>query len=145
MFANIKPLDEVTGLEDYITFLNNNKTNANGIDGAIYEGTVAKSIKEGGVPNSGELVRISNDGIPGMNRIDTTTDSWAIQIKHKTTYPPNYGVGNLGGSESAAAYLDDLVQQSGSLTPVFVTNSPITGPFQDLLDSKGILWQQVAD
>ncbi len=62
-FSNIKELDGVEGLNDMITFLRNNRNNANGIDGAIFEGSVARKIKTGQVNSSGDIIKVSNDGI----------------------------------------------------------------------------------
>lgn len=67
-FANINSLKDVDGLDDMVRFLRSNCNNPNGIDGAIYEATVARRILDGQVPSSGSLQRISADGLPNANR-----------------------------------------------------------------------------
>ena len=133
---------------NFIQFIQRNVYNASVIDGCIYDSTVARRLKNAEIPGAGQLTRYANDGVSGQNKIDAITENWAMQIKHKTTVPPNYGVSELGGSDDAIAYLDALRAQAAGLgkTPVFVTNCPITGPLQDLLAEPGkaaIIWMRV--
>lgn len=114
--------------------------------GVIHESTVARKIHTGEVTtidgqSIGNLTRISNDGIDGLNRIDTVTDNFAIQIKTKQT--GNVGTGVLGDSiQEAQAYCSQLVQQAASLnkTPALITNAALTQNLIDLLNSNGIKW-----
>ena len=148
-FGNLEALEGTDGIENFVKFLKNNADNASGIDGCIYESTVARRLKNGEVVGSGQLTRYANDGVSGQNKIDVISDHWAAQIKHKTTVPPNYGISQLGDISEATTYLDELRSQAAALnkTPVFITNCPITAGLQDLLAEPGkavILWVQVA-
>ena len=92
-------------------------------------------------------------GLPGANRIDTLSDQYAIQIKHKT------GAGNIiasricgsSGTVCGEDYLEQLREQafdSERRLPMLITNRPISQGLQDLLSAPGkveITWIQVAD
>lgn len=134
----------VQGLEDLITFYRNNRNNAAGIDGAIYEGTVSRRILNGEVAGAGTLQRVSHDGIAGYNRIDTRTANWAVQVKFKGS--GTFGLGDLGSGSVAQGYLDDMVSQAQLLgrTPVLITNRPISPQLTTALDVRNIEWQQVS-
>jgi hypothetical protein len=143
-FANINELTDVTGLDEYVTFLKHNSTNPNGIDGAIFESTVALEIKKGNVPESGDLLRISQDGIPGRNKIDTMTSNWAIQIKHKKTFPPNFSLKHITGGEATLRLIAEQATNARRRA-ILITNCPITASLQDLLDEFSISWVRVLD
>lgn len=150
-FENIHSVRGVDGLDDYVTFLKNNASNAPGVDGCIFEGTVAGSIKSGALVEIegqavGSLVRVSGDSIPGAMKVDTVTGNFALQVKHKTTVPPNFGIGELGGGDDALAYLDALKDQALAMgkTPALITNCPITAPLANELTLRGIKWAQIA-
>ncbi|MCC6235712.1 MAG: hypothetical protein IT580_23950 [Verrucomicrobiales bacterium] len=148
-FRNLDALRGVDGLDDMVSFLRNNRNNPN-IDGCIYEGTVARKIVEGGVPTAGTLQRVSHDGIAGANRIDSTTDTLAMQIKHKTdpagVFTPSDICGS-GGSVCGDAYLAELKTQADTLLlqPVLVTNRPTNSSLEALLLARGIRHIQVPD
>lgn len=147
-FGNLSELRHVDGLEDMVQFFRNNRNNANGIDGVIYESTVARRIRAGEVPGSGSLQRVSHDGIPGANRIDTTTDSLAIQVKHRRAEDGVFTPSDFGGSVAGALeYLDQLRDQAIRLDkqPAVVTNRSINGDLQSMLTERGIVWIQVID
>lgn len=130
-----------------VQYSRNNANNAAGVDGAVFEGTVAPKIALLEVPQSGAITRVSHDGLPNANVVDTTTVTNAIQIKH------NSDAGHFTPSEirnnslSGADYLDALRAQASALAlqPTLITNRPISGPLSDLLAARGIHWIQVAE
>jgi len=150
-FENISSVRGTDGLDDYVTFLKNNAGNAGGMDGCVFESTVANTIQSGGLATIdgqavGTLTRVSGDGLDGAMKVDTVTDAFAIQVKHKTTVPPNFGLAQLGGGDTALAYLDALATQAAGMskTLALVTNCPITSTLASELASWGIKWAQVA-
>lgn len=92
---------------------------------------------------------MSHDGLTNANRIDTTTDTLAIQIKHKTanqSFAPSDICGS-GGSVCGQDYLIELAQQAVNqgLQPTLVTNRAVGPSLQNLLAQLNIQWMQVAD
>jgi len=149
-FRNLDKLRAIDGLDDMVTFLRNNRNNANGIDGCIYESTVARRIVDGEVPGVGALQRVSNDGLPNANRIDTTTNTHAIQVKHKTDPSAVFNPSDICGSSGSVcgdAYLAELRAQAQSIprSPMLITNRPISPNLQLLLQQHGIQHLQMAD
>ncbi|MFG0292794.1 MAG: hypothetical protein ACF8MJ_06520 [Phycisphaerales bacterium JB050] len=146
-FGNVGQLRGVEGLDDYLVFLRNNRSNSNGIEGAIYESTVARAIQRGDLEDFGDLIRVSADGLPGANRIDTITTTHALQIKHRMA-AGNYPLSALAGSaQESRAYLDDLALQAlvQNRLPVLVLNRPASPSLVQELESRGIMLIELAD
>ncbi len=149
-FENLETLRGVDGLNEQVAFLRNNRNNLTGIDGAIHESTVARKIRTGEVATIdgqpvGNLTRVSGDGMEDMEKIDTVTDSFAIQIKTQQT--GNAGIGVLGDSIiEAQDYCRELGREADVLhkTPALITNAPLTEDLMDLLESNGIKWLVVS-
>jgi hypothetical protein len=120
-FENVNKLEGVIGLEEYVDFVRRSGDNASGIDGAIYESTVARAVKEGNVPGSGGLQKIAADGAEETRKIDAVTEVWAIQAKHKAD-------GNLTLGDVSESYLDELATQAANAQrrPVLVTNTTLS-------------------
>jgi hypothetical protein len=142
LFASYAQLDNVKGLNQLSKFISDNVDNVNGIDGAIFEAQVAAAIRSGAdLAEAGKLQRVSADGLPNLNKIDTGTEFWGIQIKHKSG-PGNFGLSDLnqGSVEANIAYLQALKEQalSNGLKPALITNKPLTDEFLDQLDEMGI-------
>lgn len=123
-----------------VAFLRNNANNGTGIDGVVYEGTVARRIAVGEVAGIGNLTRVSSDGLPGMNRVDTLTSQYAIQVKH-TSGSGTLHLSSLGGStEAGTQYLDDLTQQAASRgkVPAIIYNNSVGATLRAEADMRGI-------
>lgn len=148
LFSNLNALRGVDGLDDMVAFLRHNRNNAGGIDGAVYESTVARRILNDEVPGVGALQRVSQDGLPGSNRIDTITSTLAIQVKFKSAagnFTPS-GICGSGGV-CGAAYLDELQAQAAVLSrsPALMLNREANATLRQLCDDRGILIRVVPD
>lgn len=131
-----------------VRFLRNNANNANGVDGAIYEATIGKRMLTGEIPALGILQRISADGLPNANTVDTLSSQFAIQVKSKRDVGAHFVPSDLGNaSQTSSEYLDTLAAQANLFTrqPCLVTNRPINPTLQDMLSSRGITWIQVVE
>jgi len=146
--GNVKELRGVEGLNNMVTFLRNNGNNAN-IDGCIYESTVARRIINGEVPSAGALQRVSHDGIVGYNRVDSMTETLAMQIKHKTDPDSVFTPSDICGSGGVCgdAYLAELKAQAADLSrqAALVTNRPVNSTLATLLLSHEIQHVLVLD
>lgn len=163
--SGIKSLDGTEGLDDLVTFVRNNRNNATGVDGVIFEVTAARRIRSGELAAAGGLTRVSADGLPDANRLDTLSANWAIQVKHQRS-ESHIGVGSFGGSDalpesawppgwSAAngpyrawmQYLDQLATQSAQLQrfPAIIINRNPTPELQAALQLRGIAMSIIPD
>jgi len=139
---NLNRFEGVDGLDDMVRFIRNNRNNTDGIEGVIFEGTAGRRIADGELPELGGLARVSADGLPDANRLDTLTNTHAIQVKFSSNNPitPSRICGSQG-TVCGEAYLDDLKRQADGfgLTPTLITNNPINQTLQAQLDARGIV------
>lgn len=146
IFANLGQIDDVDGMAELVAYYGNNAPNTSGIHGCVFESTGGRRLRLGEVAGAGALQRVSADGIPGLNRIDTLTENWAVQIKYKAN--GNMTLANLNPQDHTAAggllYLDQMVAQAGARQPVLMTNGPIGQGLSADLAARNILWRQVA-
>lgn len=144
LFQNMSRINAMPGLDRMVTYYRNNYNNLTGFDGCIFESTFSRRSLDGELPFGGALNEVSADGLPGLNRIDTLTSNWAVQVKYKNSgaYQLSDFTGTAVGGE---AYLDQMVIQAtqAGRIPVLVTNRPIGVNLQNALDARNIEWQRI--
>lgn len=126
---------------------------------------MAKRILDGELPGSGNLARVSADGLPNLNRIDTTTSNWAIQVKHQrdsgnmgvssfgssnalpqSEWPPGWTLEANGPYRGWMQYFDQMVVQAGAgRIPCVVLNRNPTPALESALFERGIIVRILED
>jgi hypothetical protein len=134
-------LEGVQGLDQMVDFIRRNASNADGVDGAIYEATASARLRRGDFEELGSLQQIAADGEEVTRSIDAITSTHALQMK--STRSTHFTPSMVGGE----SYLDQLQLQARNqeLVPALITNKPISEHLQQLLEDRGIQWKLIED